>query len=82
MELTDDQKLQVNNIIKDVLSGATISADNHLQNDLDMDSLDLVEIVMMIESHFDISLNDDDAILNVATVGGFYGLIEYELTNE
>jgi acyl carrier protein len=32
-----------------------------LVNDLNMDSLDLVELVMALEDDFDIEINDDDA---------------------
>lgn len=39
----------------------TVTADTHLKNDLNADSLDDVEIVMELEDAFDISIPDDDA---------------------
>jgi acyl carrier protein len=47
-----------------VAENATVSAENireehHLENDLGCDSLDIVEISMEIEEHFDISIPDE-----------------------
>jgi acyl carrier protein len=38
-----------------------IEETSHLENDLGCDSLDLVEIVMELEDHFDISVPDEVA---------------------
>lgn len=39
----------------------SITAETNLQQDLDADSLDLLEIVQEIEEQFDISVSDDQA---------------------
>ncbi|MCC6124028.1 MAG: acyl carrier protein [Pirellulales bacterium] len=40
-------------------SAAEIRPEHHLENDLGCDSLDIVEISMEIEEHFDISIPDE-----------------------
>lgn len=44
-----------------VVEPAEVTPQAHLQNDLGMDSFDLMEIVMSLEEHFDISIADDEA---------------------
>lgn len=45
-----------------------LNADTDIINDLDADSLDLVEMVMNIEDEFDIEI-DDDMLMNLHTIG-------------
>ena len=45
-----------------------ITADTDIMDDLGADSLDLVELVMSLEEHYDIVLTDDKTA-NVRTVG-------------
>ena len=45
-----------------------LNADTDIINDLDADSLDLVEMVMNIEYEFDIEI-DDDVLTNLHTIG-------------
>lgn len=45
-----------------------LNADTDIINDLDADSLDLVEMVMNIEDEFDIEI-DDDVLMNLHTIG-------------
>ena len=45
-----------------------LNADTDIINDLDADSLDLVEMVMNIEDEFDIEI-DDDVLSNLHTIG-------------
>lgn len=44
-----------------------ITADSHLDGDLDLDSLDRLSVVMDVEDEFGVDL-PDDALENVATV--------------
>lgn len=44
-----------------------ITADSHLEGDLDLDSLDRLSVVMDVEDEFGVDL-PDDALENVATV--------------
>lgn len=45
-----------------------LSADTDIMNDLDVDSLDLVELVMNMEEEFDIQI-DDEVLGNLHTIG-------------
>lgn len=45
-----------------------LNADTDIINDLDADSLDLVEMVMNIEDEFDIEI-DDNVLMNLHTIG-------------
>jgi acyl carrier protein len=59
------EREQVLEVVKSIIAEhATSSAENireehHLENDLGCDSLDIVEIGMEIEEHFDISIPDE-----------------------
>jgi acyl carrier protein len=54
-------------IIKDFIStrarvpASELSLDDDLSTDLGMDSLDLIEVIMAIEDHFDIEIPDEDS---------------------
>ena len=52
-----------------------ITADTDIMDDLGADSLDLVELVMSLEEHYDIVLTDDKTA-NVRTVGQVVELLE------
>ena len=47
-------------------------------DDLDADSLDLVELVMALEEEFDISVPEED-LEGIGTVGDAYGLVTSKL---
>lgn len=67
--------------IKDVISDQIaideddIELDSSLEDDLDVDSLDLLQIVTAIEDEFNITI-DDDAFESVKTVGDAVNYIE------
>ena len=52
-----------------------ITLEANLENDLGADSLDAVEIIMLLEDEFDISL-DDEATQNIKTVSDLVKFIE------
>ena len=52
-----------------------ITADTDIMDDLGADSLDLVELVMSLEEHYDIVLTDDNTA-NVRTVGQVVEMLE------
>ena len=52
-----------------------ITADDHLENDLLFDSLDLVEAVMCIEEEFEIRIDDHDCE-DVARVADIVALVD------
>lgn len=55
------EKLQ--KIVEDTLgvTDVAITADTHIINDLNADSLDVVELIMAIEESFDVSIDDSEA---------------------
>ena len=52
-----------------------IKIDSHLVNDLNADSLDLVELSMIIENSFDVAL-DDSELDNAQTVNDLYTILK------
>ena len=52
-----------------------VTPEKHLFNDLGADSLDVVELLMILEREFNIKLSEDDAA-NIKTVGDLYAMIE------
>ncbi|MCR5658215.1 MAG: acyl carrier protein [Bacteroidales bacterium] len=52
-----------------------ITPEKHLFNDLGADSLDVVELLVLLESEFNAKFSEDDTA-NVKTVGELYQLIE------
>ena len=66
----DDALAALREVAVEVLSvePETVTEDARFKEDLDADSLDLVELVMGLEERFDISVPEED-LENVATVG-------------
>ena len=52
-----------------------VTEDKHLFNDLGADSLDFVELCVILEREFNIKLSEEDTA-KVQTVGDLYELIE------
>jgi acyl carrier protein len=55
-----------------------VQEDRSFTDDLDVDSLSLVEYTMELEDSFGIELPDDE-LLDVRTIGGFVDVIEAKL---
>lgn len=58
-----------------------ITADSHLEGDLDLDSLDRLSVVMDVEDEFGVELADD-ALESVTTVRGLVELLSSGLQGE
>ena len=56
-----------------------VNAQTHLVNDLNIDSLDVVEIVVEVESHFQISV-EDELIEQIRTFGDTVEIISNKLS--
>lgn len=56
-----------------------LTEDTHFANDLDADSLALVEVVMELEERFDLRIPEDD-LEDVTTVGAAADLVATRLT--
>ena len=50
----------VSSIIKDIIDVDVVKSDDNLKNNLNMDSLHIVELAMNIEKEFNITLTDAD----------------------
>ena len=57
------------------VSEREIMPEKNLFNDLGADSLDVVELLMILESEFKVKFSEDDTA-NVKTVGDLYDMIE------
>ena len=57
------------------LDESEITPEKHLFNDLGADSLDFVELSMMLEREFNVRFSEDE-MANAKTVGDLYELIE------
>ncbi len=65
-------------VISKTLKGvdkSEITMETRFEDDLNADSLDLVELIMELEEHYDISIPDEDA-QNIASVGDAVNYIE------
>ena len=57
------------------VSEREITPEKNLFNDLGADSLDVVELLMILEREFNVKLSEDDTA-NVKTVGDLYEMLE------
>ena len=67
---------QVVEIIKDKLIVNEVGSDDDLIEDLGADSLDIIELVMALESEFGIVIYDNEVDNNFTTVGHLIDFIQ------
>ena len=67
---------QVVEIIKDKLVVEEVGSDDNLIEDLSADSLDIIELVMALESEFHIVIYDNEVDKNFTTVGHLIDFIQ------
>ena len=58
------------------ISESEVAPEKHIFNDLGADSLDFVELSMLLEREFNVKFTEEDTN-NVKTVGDLYELIEH-----
>lgn len=63
----DDVAEVISNTLPNV-DKESLSMDTSFQGDLNADSLDLVELIMELEEHYDLSIPDEDA-QEIASIG-------------
>jgi len=69
---------EVVEVIAKTLKGvdtSTVTMQTKFEDDLNADSLDLVELIMELEEHYDVTISDDDA-QNIGSVGDAVTYIE------
>ncbi len=74
--MSDDNFEKFQNVAVEVLSvdKEKVTKEAKFAEDLDADSLDLVEFVMALETEFDVNVEDEE-LEGVDTVGGAYDLV-------
>ncbi len=60
------------------VDASKITREASFADDLDADSLDLVELVMALEEEFDVSIEEEE-LADVTTVGGAYDVLASKL---
>lgn len=60
------------------IDASKITREASFADDLDADSLDLVELVMALEEEFDVSIEEEE-LADVTTVGGAYDVLASKL---
>ena len=63
------------------LDESEITPEKHVFNDLGADSLDFVELTMLLEREFNMKFSEEE-MANVKTVGDLYQLIEKYVTTK
>jgi acyl carrier protein len=78
--MTDEMKSKIKNIISKQLAVAEeqVTDDASFVEDLNADSLDLVEMIMAFEEEFSIEIHDEEAE-NIKTVKDIYTYIDNRL---
>jgi acyl carrier protein len=57
------------------LDPAAMCPEAHLVNDLEMDSLDFVDLVIVLQNAFGVTLRSDPAVREIRTLGDLHQLI-------
>ena len=57
------------------LDPEAMTPDAHLVNDLQMDSLDFVDLVIVLQNAFEVKLRDDPDVRDIRTLGDLHNLI-------
>ncbi|MCY4036054.1 MAG: acyl carrier protein [bacterium] len=78
--MSDDNFTRFQNCAVEVLSveAGQVTPEATFADDLDSDSLDLVELVMALEEEFDITI-DEEELDGIETVGQAFGLVTKKL---
>ncbi len=78
--MSDDNFARFQKVAVDVLSveADKVTMEASFADDLDADSLDLVELVMGLEEEFDVSVEEDE-LEGIETVKGAYELVTNKL---
>lgn len=78
--MSDDRFATFRDCAVEVLSvdAAKVTKEAKFAEDLDADSLDLVELVMALEEKFDVSIEEEE-LEGIETVGAAFELVEKKL---
>lgn len=76
--MTDAEVIEIINdsMVKEFeLDADLMKPESHLINDLEMDSLDFVDLVVILQNAFDVKLRDDPNVRKIQTLGDLHKLI-------
>ncbi len=78
--MSDDNFTRFQNCTVEVLSveADQVTPEANFADDLDSDSLDLVELVMALEEEFDVTIEEEE-LEGIETVGQAFGLVTDKL---
>ena len=78
--MSDDNFKRFTNCAVEVLSvdASQVTREASFADDLDADSLDLVELVMALEEEFDVNVEEEE-LEGITTIGAAYDLITSKL---
>ena len=79
--MSDDNFKRFTNCAVEVLSvdASQVTREASFADDLDADSLDLVELVMALEEEFDVNVEEEE-LEGITTIGAAYDLITGKLS--
>jgi acyl carrier protein len=77
MAPTEEQQQRITQLIAEQfgLEMAQVTPDKALVADLGADSLDMIEVVMVLEDEFDLPQTDDERIEKIVTVADAFALV-------
>lgn len=72
-----DRFEEIKGFIQEILGAdpSTITSETNFEDDLNADSLDLVELAMAVEDHYGIEVSDED-LAKIKTVGDILEVLE------
>ena len=76
--MTDAEVIEIINdsMVKEFeLDADLMKPESHLINDLEMDSLDFVDLVVILQNAFGVKLRDDPNVRQIQTLGDLHKLI-------
>ena len=80
MAVFDDVVEVISKTLKGV-DASSVTMKTRFEDDLNADSLDLVELIMELEEHYDLAIPDEDA-QSIATVGDAVEYVEKRQSEE
>lgn len=76
--MTDAEVIEIINdsMVKEFeLDADLMNPESHLINDLEMDSLDFVDLVVILQNAFGVKLRDDPNVRQIQTLGDLHKLV-------
>ena len=74
----EEIKSSVNRIFEEgfEINPDDLHAEAHIFNDLGLDSLDIVDLIVMLQKEFKVQVREDERLREIRTVGDLYNYLE------